>query len=142
LYKIIAFAVLFSLPTVFSPKLAHAEPCPRGAHLDQHILKRKILVEKMRGFMGGGSSSQAIVVGQRIAELDTKMPFIWLKQEIQNFPLFGNVGCLVAAMRRVSGQDLNYQPYSDQTYDLLLGGKTIRSRIPASELLSIARSLR
>ena len=67
---------------------------------------------------------------------------IFLDQEIRNFPLVGNAWCLITAMRTASGQNLNYQPYSDGKFDLLLNGKKIRDRISATELLSIAKSLR
>ncbi len=74
--------------------------------------------------------------------LNSKGPLIWLNQEIKNFPLTGNAFYLVSAMKVASGQNLNYQPYSDGKFDLLVNGQKVRDRISGSELLSIANSMR
>jgi hypothetical protein len=45
-------------------------------------------------------------------------------------------------MKKASGQDLNYTPYTDGKFDLVIGGRKIKDRISASDLLAIAKSLR
>jgi hypothetical protein len=140
--RAIAIVVYIALVITISSNMAFANPCGKGALMQQYYSERDMLQARAHSYYSNNLPIEAAKYYEMLQKLDAKLPYIWLRQEIQNFPLFENVSCLIAAMRRNSGQNLEYQPYTDGKLDLLLGEKKIRDRISKAELLSIARSMR
>ena len=140
--RALTIAFLISLVTMMSADLAHANPCPDGLRMQQYRQQRETLRRQV--FVYGAVPHKRVYMEARgrLDQLTAKYPYVFLDQEIRNFPLIGDVACLITAMRTASGQDLNYQPYSDGTLDLLLNGKRIRERISAADLLAIAKTFR
>jgi hypothetical protein len=140
--RALAIAIFISLLSAMSADLVYAKSCPDGLQMQQYRQQREALVSRVRFLAEAGAGEEAIEAVNRLNKFNAKYPFVFLNQEIKNFPLIGDVACLFSAMRTASGQDLNYQPYSDGTLDLLLNGKRIRERISAADLLAIAKTFR
>lgn len=122
--------------------IAYAKTCPPGQNLQIFYGQLNSLNREHRVQYAAGNFLEAMRVKRRIDILEAKHPFLFFQQEIRNFPLIGDVFCLIAAMKAASGQNLFYQPYSNGKLDLLLDGKVIRQMISKAELFSIAKSLR
>lgn len=135
-------ASIVSLIMAMSANIAYSASCPDGLHMQQFRQQMETLRRELELYRMSGAWLEYKYAMDRWDVLQPKFAFIFLDQEIRNFPLVGNAWCLITAMRTASGQNLNYQPYSDGKFDLLLNGKKIRDRISATELLSIAKSLR
>ena len=140
--RAIAVIVFITIVMTISSNIAFANPCGKGALMQQFYQKENLLRFRLKSYLDNNLPIQASKFATELANLNTTFPYVWLRQEIQNFPLFGNVGCLIAAMGKASGQNLGYQPYTDGKLDLLHNGKKIRDRITKTDLLSIARSMR
>jgi hypothetical protein len=134
----LALTVLLSC-SLFA-ELVYAGTCPEGLQLQQWRQQRAILRDQVKANVY--DPTVALQWRNKFHANEAKYPALFLDQEIRNFPLTGDAFCLVWAMKIASGKDLNYTPYTDGKFDLTLGGKKIRDRISADELLAIAKSLR
>ena len=140
--RALTIAAIISLVTAMSGNFAHSASCPDGPQMQQFRAQRNALAREASIYRGAGLGLKYQEALTKLELFDVDYPYIFLDQEIRNFPLFGNVACLITAMRTASGQDLKYQPYTDGKFDLLMNGQKIRDRISAAELLSIAKSMR
>ena len=96
-----------------------------------------MLLEKLQLYAMAGDNEKYFHQRLKVNKFTSRFPYLFLNQEIKNFPLIGNAFCLVLAMKTASGQNLNYQPYSDGKFDLLVNGQKVRDRISASELVFV-----
>ena len=134
--KWLAFVVLIS--STLLAELAYSntyeKTCPEGPSLQQWRQQLAGIKRQLRTAANPRVYVNLMSVYEREA---AKFERLFLIQEIHNFPLFGNVQCLLWAMRSASGQDLKYTPYTDGKFDLLIGEKKIRDRISGADLLAI-----
>ena len=137
--KLLVFSLFIS--GIFSG-LAYAETCPDGPAMQQWRAQYQQLFRTADAYKRAGIGGKYLEARSRLDMSIAAMPSVFLEQEIRNYPLFGKTQCLLWAMNKASGQNLNLQPYSDGTFDLLIGDNKIRDRISGAELLSIAKSLR
>jgi hypothetical protein len=140
--RALAIAILISLLTATSASLAYAKSCPDGLRMQQYNQQRKVLLDRAHLYQRAGAGLKYQDALAKVNLFTAKFPYIFLEQEIRNFPLMGNVPCLITAMRTASGQDLKWGTVSDGTIDLFLNGKKIREGISAADLLAIAKTLR
>jgi hypothetical protein len=111
--------LLAFLTTMVSENFAHAKPCPQGLRLQQISQQRNAWVQVARLHALGGNAEKYIAATSKLNQLTIQQTVAFLEQEIRNFSLIGNVGCLMAAMRGASGQNLSWQPYTDGKLDLI-----------------------
>jgi hypothetical protein len=137
-----ALPVLAVLAATLFTEIAYAGTCPDGPAMQRWRAQRQQLFNMADAYKRAGMGVEYIPARAKLEQFTASGHAVFLEQEIRNFPLFGNVQCLLWAMNGASGQNLNLQPYSDGTYDLLVGKNKIRSRISSADLLAIAKSLR
>ena len=125
-----------------SADLAYAKSCPDGLKMQQYRQQREAIKSRIRSLRGYPGKKEFLDARSRLSHLNAKFPYIFLDQEIKNFPLIGDVACLFSAMRTATQQNLNYQPRTDGKFNLFHDGQKIREGLSTADLLNIAKSLR
>lgn len=116
--------------------------CPKGTAVINLEREYEQIKQTAEMYQRAGLGFEYNAEREKLQTLINKLPKIYLDQEIASFPLTRNPSCLAVVYSQFVGQQVQFQPRSDNKWNVFVSGVKKLEAITDEELISLIKKVK